>query len=415
VSERTSGASVPAVLVGLTLVVASVTLDLAWVLVPWTEAPAPPVDPTAGMDPTLVERSRDVASSLRLPALLSLLVGVAVPAVLVLTGPGRRLLGPVRRLPGGVAVTVTAQVLVVLLVVLAARWPFGAWSEHVRRAEGLSVRGWGDFARDRLVAAGLEAVMVAGAVLAVVLLARGFPRWWPALAAAAGAATVVVVSLLYPVVVEPLFSDLTPLPAGPVREQVLQVGELAGAPVADVLVSDTSSRATTLNAYVSGLGPTRRVVLQDTLLAGMPADEVLGVVAHETAHAASQDVLRGTALGALGTATVVLVLGCASVARWGRRRPGGVGDASAAGAVLLALVLVQVAATPVESLVSRQLERAADVRAVEITGDAEAYARAHQTLMTRNLADPSPPGWVQWWFGSHPTGAERVATAQRSG
>lgn len=405
----------PVVLVGLTLVVASLTVDLAWVLVPWTAAPAPPVDPTAGLDPALVERARAVASSLRLPALLSSVVGAAVPLALVLPGPGRRLLGRVRRLPGGIAVTVPAQVLVVLLVVLVARWPFGVWSEQVRRTEGLSVRGWDDFARDRLLAAGLEAVMLTLAVLAVVLLARRAPRWWPAVAAAVGAVTVVVLSLLYPVVVEPVFARLTPLPEGPVREQVLRVGELAGAPVADVLVADTSTRATTLNAYVSGLGPTRRVVLQDTLLQAMPADEVLGVVAHETAHASAQDVLRGTALGALGTATVVLVLGCVAVARWGGRRPGGVGDSSAAGAVLLALVLVQVAATPVESLVSRQIERAADVRAVQITGDADAYVRVQQTLMVRNLADPAPPGWVQWWFGSHPSGAERVATAQRSG
>lgn len=414
-SDATPGRreGVPPVLVGLLLVVVSLALDLAWVLVPWTAAPAL-VDTTAGLPAQDVEAVVEVAAALRLPGLMSLLAGLVATAVVVASRPGRRALAAVRRVPGGLHAQVVAQVLVVLVVVLAVRWPFGVWAELVRRDAGLSVQGWGGWARDRLVSAGFGAVLITGVVLSLVVLARALPRWWPAVAAGAGAVTVVVLSLLYPVVVEPALAQLRPLPDGSVREQVQQVAELAGAPVADVLVSDASARTTSLNAYVSGLGPTRRVVLQDTLLSTMPQEQVLGVVAHETAHAASGDVLRGTALGALGVASLVLLLGTAAVSatarrpRWGR----GVGEASAAGAVVAVVVAVQVLAAPVESLVSRQIERAADVRAVELTRDPDAYAGAMRTLLVSNRADPSPPPWYQWWFGSHPTGAERVARAE---
>ncbi|MGJ7441443.1 M48 family metalloprotease [Aquipuribacter sp. MA13-6] len=409
-----AGRPLPPALAVVATAAVALLLTLVWLLVPWTSAPAGAVDPTAGLPGGVAETSAQVAASLRLPALLSLTVGLLTTALVVLSRPGRRLLA---RLPGRdgssarVAGQVVVQVLAVLGLVLVARWPFGVWAEAVRRDAGLSVQGWGGWARDRLVSAGFEAVVLTVVVLTVVLLARVAPRWWPGVAAAVTATLVVVVSLLHPVVVEPALADLRPLADGPVRAQVERTAEQAGAPVADVLVSDASARTTALNAYVSGLGPTRRLVLQDTLLATMPPDQVRGVVAHETAHAAAQDVLRGTVLGAVGAGTVVLLLGSAAVVLGSRRGGRGVGGTSAAGVVLLAVLLVQVAAAPATALLSRQLERAADVRAVELTQDPAAYAEAMRTLLVTNRADPSPPAAYQWWFGTHPSGAERVARA----
>lgn len=406
------GRTPPRAMVLLTGAVVALTLALTWVLTPWTAAPAGPVDPTAGLPDDVAAASVQVAAALRLPSLLSLSAGLLALAVAVLSRPGRRALARLAQVPGGRTAQVAAQVLAVLVLVLLVRWPFGVWAELVRRDAGLSVQGWGGWARDRVVNAGFEAAATTGVVLTVVFLARVLPRWWPVAAAAVTASLVVVVSLLYPLVVEPALADLEPLAGGPVRGQVERTAEQAGAPVADVLVSDASTRTTTLNAYVSGLGPTRRLVLQDTLLSTMPPEQVLGVVAHETAHAASQDVLLGTALGAAGAGSLVLLLGTVAVALTGRRGGRGAGLPVPVGVVLLVVVLVPVLASPVTAAVSRQVERAADVRAVELTQDPAAYAEAMQTLLVTNRADPSPPAAYQWWFGSHPSGAERVARAE---
>ena len=88
-------------------------------------------------------------------------------------------------------------------------------------------------------------------------------------------------SFVYPVLVEPLFSSFTPLPDGPLRTGVLELAEVEGVHVDDVLEADASRRTTTLNAYVSGFGSTRRVVLYDNLVRDVPEDQVLSVVAHE--------------------------------------------------------------------------------------------------------------------------------------
>ncbi len=114
-------------------------------------------------------------------------------------------------------------------------------------------------------------------------------------------ALVMVGSFVYPVLVEPAFNQFTPLPDGPLRTQILHLADVEHVHLDDVLVADASRRTTTLNAYVSGYGSTRRVVLYDTVLHDLPRDQVLAIVAHELGHAAHDDVLWGSLLAALGT------------------------------------------------------------------------------------------------------------------
>ena len=112
---------------------------------------------------------------------------------------------------------------------------------------------------------------------------------------------------LLPVVYEPLFNRFTPV-EGEVRDRVLAIAQRAGVRVDDVLVADASRRTTRQNAYVSGLGATKRVVLYDTLLAKSTPEEVDLVVAHELAHVAHRDVLKSTVIGSAGAALLVLLI-----------------------------------------------------------------------------------------------------------
>src|SRR6185436_17134428 len=106
----------------------------------------------------------------------------------------------------------------------------------------------------------------------------------------------------------PIFNKFTPMPEGELRTSLMALAERDGVPVRDVLVADASRRTTALNAYVSGLGPTRRIVVYDTLLREAPPAEVESVVAHELGHAKDGDVLTGTLVGALGAAAAVVAL-----------------------------------------------------------------------------------------------------------
>ena len=117
-----------------------------------------------------------------------------------------------------------------------------------------------------------------------------------------GAGTVAIGALaggLAPVLLDPIFNDFDPLPEGETRSDVLALAQDAGVDVGEVYAVDASRRTTAANAYVTGLGPTKRVVLYDTLLDRYSRDEIRLVVAHELGHVRHRDVLRGVAYAAI--------------------------------------------------------------------------------------------------------------------
>ena len=234
-------------------------------------------------------------------------LGLAVPAVLAFTSPGQAVLGIVDPLPEALG----AFLLGVLIVHISAlvRLPLSVWLGLLHeRAFGFSRQSARDFALDRLKSVAIGSVLTGAVLAGLVGCAQAFPSAWPLVAAAGGALVVLLLSFVAPVVLEPIFNKFRPLEASSLRDAVLKLGEDASVPVREVLVADASKRTTKLNAYVSGLGATRRVVLYDTLVEQASTPEILTVVAHELGHRRYRHVALGTAIAMGGVAAVVLAL-----------------------------------------------------------------------------------------------------------
>ena len=390
------------------------------VVPPWTLLAEPaggrtPVDPSTVLPPEVLQRAESFAAALRPASLTSLVLGLLVSAVLGLTPLGAGLVHAVARpLGGGRAAQVLLGSAAVVVVGRLATLPVSAYAEVLRHRYGLSTRSWGLWLRDVAVSTAISAAVTALALAGFLWLVRRAPRTWWAWAAGVAAGFVVVGSFLYPVVIEPAFNRFEPLPAGELRTRLLDLAEENGTPVQDVLVSDASRRTTALNAYVSGFGSTRRVVLYDTTLERLPEDGVASIVAHELGHVVHRDVLTGTLTGALGSGAAVALSGwllswTPLLRRVGAQSPA---DPAVVPLVLLLLSLGGLLSTPVQNLVSRQVETRADLRALELTGDAGAFVDMQRQLSATNLSDPDPPGAWHWFFGSHPTAAQRIAFAQ---
>lgn len=385
---------------------------LAALLVPWSPVPGGAPDPAPA---TSVFTARQIAAGehythwSRVWSWSSLAVSLVFACWLGFSSWGRRL---VARLPGRWWVRV---VLAVALVELAGRLvtlPFGIALRKHALLHGLSTQGWDGFAAD--VARG-QAVNIVGVSLLVLVLvgcARRWPRAWPAVAGGLLGALVLVVSFAYPLVVEPLFNDFTSLPDGPLRSDVLELAEKEGVAVDDVLVADASRRTTTLNAYVSGFGSTRRVVLYDNLVDEVPREQVLSVVAHELAHAKHDDVLVGSLLGATGAVVGVGLLALVSGALRARGRPS-MREPEVVPLLLALLAVGTLLASPVQNGISRQIETRADVDALVATRDPDAFIAVQRQLAIRSLADPDPPRLSFFWFGSHPRALTRIAIAEQ--
>ncbi len=406
-SERRTSAAVA-------LVAAAVFVVLAVLWVPWDPVPGgalPAADPSRYFTDAEIARGEDFARWARVWSWSSLAVSLVLLSLLGLTRAGRALVG---RLPGPWWVQVPLAVAAVEVVVRLLTLPFAVLLRRHVLEFGLSNQAWGAFAVDLAKSEALDVAVTSLVVLVLVGCARRWPRAWPAVAGPSLAALVVVGSLVYPLVVEPLFNSFTPLPEGPLRARILDLADREGVDVDDVLVADASRRTTTLNAYVSGFGSTRRVVVYDNLVDDLGEDETVSVVAHELSHARHRDVLGGTTLGAAGAALGVGLLGLVL----SRRRTGDAhddGGVAHPGNVPRLLALVAVAgllASPVQNGISRQVETRADVDALRVTDDPDAFVALQQQLARRSAADLTPPAWSHWWFGSHPTTMARIALAE---
>ncbi|CCH88934.1 Zn-dependent protease with chaperone function [Modestobacter italicus] len=402
-----------AVLLGLALAVV-IAVVTPWDLLPTPAGGRTPVDPSAAFTPAQIARAEDFAGALRPASLASLLLGLAVSAVFGLTRAGAATARAVARpLGGGWVWQVLLGTVAILAVGRLVTLPLAAYAEVVRHRYGLSTRGWGLWARDVATSTGIDAGLTALGLLALVALARRAPRTWWAWAGGAAAALVVVGSFLYPLLIEPAFNRFDPMPASPLRTELLALADRSGTPVQDVLVADASRRTTALNAYVSGFGSTRRIVVYDTVLDQLSDAEIESIAAHELGHVATDDVLTGTLIGALGAGAGVALLGWLLGAPPLLRRAGatGPGDGQVVGLLLLLLAVGTLVSTPVQNLVSRHIEARADLHALDLTDDPASFVAVQEALGVANLNDPDPPAVWQWVFGSHPTAAQRVAFA----
>ncbi|HEY8472497.1 MAG TPA: M48 family metallopeptidase [Natronosporangium sp.] len=405
-----------AVLVLALLVVAVAVLAAA--TVPWQRPPAPRADQLAALaelPSEQVARGRALRAALRIPSYGSLLLGLLVALGLGLTPLGARLVTAVARPFGGhwLAAAVLGG-LAVLFVGQLVTLPLAAWRHSVLVRHGLSTQGWAGWAVDVAKAAAISAVIGALALAVFFTITRLMPRWWWTVAAVGAAGLVVLLSFVFPVLIEPVFNKFTPMEPGPLRTELMAMAERDGVPVRDVLVADASRRTRAVNAYVSGLGPTRRIVVYDTLLAEAPPEQVVSVVAHELAHAKHQDVATGTALGALGAAAAVV--GLYLLGSWrGLLRAAGVDSIAEPRAIALLVAVVTVVglvAGPAQALVSRRIEARADAHALALTGDPAAFTAMQARLSAVNRSDPDPPRWEHLLFASHPSTVERMAAAR---
>ncbi len=392
-----------------------IAVSTPWEVLPEPPGGAPPVDLTGGLTTAELARAESFAAALRPASLASLLLGLVVAGVLGLTRLGARVVRAAGRPLGGRwAGEVLLGVLVLAVVGRLATLPLSVYGEVVRHRYGLSTRGWGLWARDVAVSTGIDAALTAVGVLALVWLARRAPRTWWAWGAAGAAGLVVAGSFLWPVLVEPAFNRFEPMPAGQLRTELLELAEESGTPVQDVLVSDASRRTTALNAYVSGFGSTRRIVVYDTVLQQLSAAEIESITAHELGHVANDDVLSGTLIGALGAAAGIALLGGLLSPRLLRRAgAGSVGDPRVVPLLLFLVAAGTLLSTPLQNAVSRQVEARADLHALDLTGDAATFVDMQRGLARTNLSDPDPPVLWQRFFGSHPSLAQRVALAER--
>jgi STE24 endopeptidase len=283
--------------------------------------------------------------------------------------------------------------------------PLAALARRRALAVGLATQSWGGWASDLLKATAIESVLAGAGAAAVTAATRRYPRGWWAVGAVGSVAVGTTFAALAPVLLDPVFNDYEPLPAGELRSDVLELARAAGVKVGEVYSVDASRRTTAANAYVTGLGPTKRVVLFDTLIDRYDRDQVRVVVAHELAHVRHRDVARGVAYGALVAPAAAVAVQRLSWALSSER-----GTPAALPGLALAATLVSAPTGLIGNRLSRAVERRADGYSLELTDASDAFVSFERQIALQNIADLDPPRWVSA-LATHPPTAERIALA----
>jgi STE24 endopeptidase len=362
-----------------------------------------------------VSRARRYHRPLYAAAIVRLILDLGVLALIVFSAFGNRLFAAFAGWPwwAGVVALTALVVGVRRLVGL----PISFWAGFSReRSWGLSTQDLAGWVIDLAKGFAVVLVLALTGLTALVGSARLFPSAWPLVAAAAGAAMVLMLAFAAPVLIEPLFNRFTRLENVELAAQLQAVARRAEVPVTEVLVADASRRTRKANAYVSGLGPTRRLVLYDTLLKQASPRELSLVLAHELGHRRAHHLITGTLLGMAGVAAFVIVL-------WALLRvpglraaigaPGGATDPPVVPFVLLLAAILELLGMPLGAALSRRWEREADRFSLELTRDLDSFETTHRSLATANLSDLDPPRPIYLLFFSHPTPVERIESARR--
>jgi STE24 endopeptidase len=290
----------------------------------------------------------------------------------------------------------------------AAGLPLAAVSRKRSLDVGLATQSWTGWAGDIAKAQAIGAAFAGAGGAAAVALMRRYPRAWWAPGAGLLVGVGVAVTWLGPVVLDPIFNRFTPLPEGTTRSDVLDLARRAGVEVGEVFEVDASRRTTAGNAYVNGLGRTKRVVLFDTLLRDFERDEVRLVVAHELGHVRHDDVRRSLAMLALLAPAAMLAIALVTEELQPEGEPP---SAATLPAVALAATIVGFPVRAVANQLSRRVEKRTDEFALDLTGAPEPFIGFERRITVQNVMEPDPPRWAEMLFGTHPTTLERIGAA----
>jgi STE24 endopeptidase len=304
--------------------------------------------------------------------------------------------------------------------------PVNYYGEHLRKLYGLSVQSFGSWAWDWLK--GLCVGVIISTLLIWILygVIRRSPKWWWLYFWLGTLPIIVFLIFLQPVVIEPLFFKFTPLQQTQPKltAELTEIVQRAGLNISQsrMFLMDASTKTKELNAYVTGIGATKRLVVWDTTIAKMNPEEVTFVFGHEAGHYVLYHIPKMIVEMWL-VALVLFYLGYRlvnwAIPRW--QVWSGVGGISAWGSltiILFFMTFLSFLASPLENGISRHYEHQADIYGLEVTHgivpDApQNAARAFQILGEVDLADPDPNPLIKVWLYSHPPVNERVDFALR--
>jgi len=312
---------------------------------------------------------------------------------------------------------IAAQIMALLLsafIMQIPGIPFSYYMQfHIEQRYGFNKSSIGLWISDFVKGAVLSVVLVSVLGGAVLKLVHIFPDNWWLLAFAFTVLFQILLLILYPRVIMPLFNKFTPLAEGPVKERLLSLARQCNFPASGIFVMDGSKRSGHSNAFFTGFGKFRRIVLFDTLIEQLSTEELAAVLAHEIGHYKMGHVVRRLIQSVVFMGISFRVIFYLSLEEWFVQSFGFSFSRSMPAASFFCFSILASGLmfffTPIQGFFSRRHEYAADQYARKAMGDPEPLVQALRKLNEKNLSNPCPHPLYSGFYYSHPVLTERTS------
>lgn len=293
--------------------------------------------------------------------------------------------------------------------------PIGLASLAIEWRYGFSHESFFSYLKDLSISFGIGLSYTLLLIPGYMIFAKFPKRWWLFVWAAIVPVSFIS-AVIYPVAISPLFNTYRLMESSRLRDRIQSLAMQAGIRGADIFIEDTSKRTSHVNAYVIGIGPSTRIVLNDTALRELPEDQLLAMMGHEMGHYKEKHIWIGLFAGALGVGFFLWLL--AETLPKILRRHGvawqipSLNSPASIPLIFAGVYLITLLGQPIGNAVSRHLEHRADIFGLKLTHLNEATARLFVGFAERDFSDPDPPFLLHFWFGTHPTLKERIDFAR---
>jgi STE24 endopeptidase len=346
---------------------------------------------------TELDRAASYQTFLRGDAVLALVAALVALGIYAVKGPGFARESAAGRIGTGMLLGMLG-----LGFVWLAQFPFGIAELWWERRHDVSHQGYVDWILNYFLTAGGEFLFISLALLIVMALTGVWRRaWWIAAAPA-----LVAVLLAFGFVQPYLIPDQHAVHNRAIAADAEELAAAEGIPGTTVRVQDTGNLGGSPNAEATGLGPTQRVIVWDTLLDRFPRPEVRVVLAHEFAHLSRDHLWKAFAFMALLGLPIALIVALVT------RRRGGLYEPTAVPLAIFVVAALLFVTLPLQTAFTRRLESEADWVALNTTRTPAAMTHLFQRLGRLARAQPDPPAWDQLLFGDHPSVLQRIEMAR---
>ncbi|WP_203227556.1 M48 family metallopeptidase [Calorimonas adulescens] len=355
--------------------------------------------------------ARAYASASRMVSAINFSVELSFLIWFTMGTAGRYLSDWCEKVAGRYTLSILLYFFILWVILRIINLPFSLYSGYfLQKQWGFSTQTLMSWWMDYIKSAALDLVLSATGVILLFFAVNRWPGTWHITAWAFISLWLVVQTFLWPILVEPLFNKFEAAKDPQIIAMVKELADKAGIPVNQVLIMDASRRTTKANAYFTGIGRIKRIVLYDTLLKDYPEDEVRAVIAHEMGHWRQGHIVKGLLESSLGILIMLLILhtfmkidihfnGSYPPYLWAY--------------LTLFFVLASYIANPIYNYESRRMETEADRISVMLTEDPNSVIKLQVDLAKRNLSDMSPPLFIEWFAYTHPSTMHRIEMVEK--